>query len=181
MRSFMGLLPSPVASPDTRSATATLRLLFAQSRDLLIQLSISPQQRHETSVRHQKRRPQRYRTRAGSSNHATTNSPQLFDPFGKLTGIAYRSRQQQHANSRWGQNDRFLPDMAAIFVSEIMRLIEYNQIDGYVFAATQRIEELIPKNLGGPDYQRRAGILFAIAGKNAHLFRAELFDELCIF
>src|SRR5262249_16518246 len=99
MRSFMKLSPSPVASPDTRSATATLRLLFAQSRNLLIQLSISPQQRHETSVRHQKRRPQRHRTRAGPGDHATTNSTQLFDPFRKLTSVANRGRQQQHANS----------------------------------------------------------------------------------
>src|SRR5215510_2356890 len=68
--------------------------------------------------------------------------------------------------------------MPAIFITEVMRLVEYHQIDSYVFTASQSIEQLITKDFSGAHDQWRTGILFAISRQNPDAIRAEFLDEL---
>ena len=55
--------------------------------------------------------------------------------------------------------------MSPIFISEIMRFVKNDEIDSHLFAAAQRVEQLVAKNFSCADDQRRVGILFAITGQ----------------
>jgi hypothetical protein len=79
-----------------------------------------------------------------TGDNATWHTTQFFNPSRKLAGITDSRRQEQHANSRRRQDDCFFPNVPAIFVAEVVSFIEDHQIDAHVFAATQRVEQLVP-------------------------------------
>jgi hypothetical protein len=154
--------------------------LLNQRGNLAIKSSILIQQRDQSLVRHQEGRAQWHRPRTRAGNNSTANAAHLFDPPGKVPRVSDCSREQQHANPGRRQNDRFFPDVSALFIGKIVRFIEDHQIRVNFFTAAQRIEKLIPIDLGGSHDQRRVGILFPIAGENADAIGPERCAELGI-
>src|SRR6266404_1677380 len=151
-----------------------------QRRDLRIQLSVLIQQRQQSLVRQQHRRAQRDRACARSCYHSTAHAAHFFNPGRELIGVADCRRQQQQPNTRRRQNDRLLPNVTAIFIGEIMCLVEHDQVRIDVAATTQRIKKLVAKNLSGADDQRCVSIFFAVAGQDSNLCRAKLVREFLI-
>jgi len=120
-----------------------------------IQLPILTQQRQQAFVRQQKSGAQRHRARAGPRYHPATQAAHFFDPRGELARVADGRGKQQQTNARRRQNDRFFPDVTAIFVAEIMRLIYDDQVGAHVMAAAHSVEQLIAKDFRRADDQRR--------------------------
>ena len=55
--------------------------------------------------------------------------------------------------------------MTTIFVGEVVRFVEHDEIRTDFTTAAQRVEKLIAIDLGGADDQRRVGVLFPVAGQ----------------
>src|SRR6266849_1201397 len=114
--------------PPCRLSPAMTLVIFAVShpRDFRMQLSVVTQQRQQTFVREHKRSAQRHRARAGPCYHAATHTAHFFDPRRELARVADGRGEQKQAYS-WGrQDDRFFPDMPAIFVGKIMCFVEHD-------------------------------------------------------
>src|ERR1051325_8895724 len=51
--------------------------------------------------------------------------------FASSRALPIVAREQQHANARRRQDDRFFPDVTAILVAEVMRFVEDHQVDAH--------------------------------------------------
>jgi len=96
--------------------------------------------RQQTFVRQQKRRAQRHRARAGPRYHSAAQAAHFFDPGGELARVADGRGKQKQPNAWRCQDDRFFPDVAAIFVAEIMRFIYHDEVGAHIMAAAHGVE-----------------------------------------
>ncbi len=95
--------------------------------------------------------------------------------------VSDRRRQQQQPDSRRRQNDRFFPNVSAVFVREVVRFVEHDQIGADFIATAQRVEKLVAIDLGGADDQRRVRVFFSVASQYSDFVRAEFVAELLVF
>src|SRR6185369_11700991 len=112
--------------------------------------------------------------------HTATHAAHFLQPQRKLVRVSNCRRQKQETNAWRRQDDRFFPNVTAIFVREIVRFVKHDEVGADFTATAQRVEELIAINLSGADDQRRVGIFLAVAGQYADVFSAEFVDKLVI-
>src|ERR1700753_4136533 len=99
-------------------------------------------ERRESAVRVEEGRAQRHWSRAGSRDDADARATNFGDPVGELFGSPDGRREQEHTNTRRRQHDGLFPDVAALLVGEVVRLVEHDEVGLKLLAAAQSVEEL---------------------------------------
>ncbi len=89
--------------------------------------------------------------------------------------------ESKKADARRRQDDRFFPDVPALFVGQVVGFVQDDKIRAHVLAGAQRVEKLVAVDFGSADDQRRIGIFLPVAGQNADVIRAELQLKLDVF
>ena len=138
------------------------------------------EERRESAVRVEEGGAQGDGARAGPRDDADVHGAHFGDPVGELFRAPDRGRKEEHAHARRGEDDGLLPDVAALFVGEVVGFVEDDEVGVDLLAAAQRVEELVAVDLGRADDERRVGALLPVAREYADVLRAELVAELVV-
>ncbi len=101
------------------------------------------------------------------------------DPAGDLRGVGDRCGEADQLDVIRAEDDRFFPGRAALWIGEVMDLVEDHGLD--VVQLPRALEEHVPQDLGGHDDDAGVTVLADVTGQEADIVavdRAEVAELL---
>src|SRR3954470_15181606 len=99
-----------------------------EARYLVVEVAALVEERRESRVGEEEGRAKRDGPRARSRYDSTRVAAHLGYPVGELFGAADRGGEQKHSHARRRKDYRLFPDVAALFVGEVVSFIKNNQV-----------------------------------------------------